>query len=361
MDSAGPLHWREMRLLAVLLVFVPIGVAVDALGGPSTAIFLCAAAALVPISGLIGKATEDLALHSGPRVGGLLNVTMGNAAELIITVVALNQGLLELVKASIAGSILGNTLLVLGFSLLAGGLKNGRQSFDAHLAGISATMLALAAIALSLEALFSTGPHAVTGEGDKDALSVALAVVLLLLYGLYVLYTVFLHKPDETTLPPQESADGAWSLRTALAVLVASTLGAVVMSELLVGAVEHVVDAWGVTELFLGVMLVPIIGNAAEHWSAGVAAYRNHMDLSLGISIGSSLQIALFTAPLLVLIGFALGHHLQLIFNQYELGALGGAAVIAAFVSLDGESNWVEGAQLVALYAIFGFGFFFLT
>jgi Ca2+:H+ antiporter len=351
-----------LRILSILLVLMPVGIVASALDGPSTLIFLCAAGALIPVSGFIGKATEDVALHSGPRIGGLLNVTMGNAAELIITLVALNQGLTELVRASIAGSMLGNTLLVLGASLLVGGLRNGRQHFDAHVAGISATMLALAIVALSLEALFSTGPHAIK-ESREDALSASLAVVLLVLYGLYVLYTVFLHKPGEPAAPAigEEDAAGAWGLRTSVAVLGASTAAAVVMSELLVGAVEDVVDAWGITELFVGVMLVPVIGNAAEHWSAVVSAYRGHMDLSLGISIGSSLQIALFTAPVLVLAGFLLGNHLQLLFNQYELVALGGAAVIAALISLDGESNWVEGAQLLGVYTIFGLGFFFLS
>jgi Ca2+:H+ antiporter len=349
-----------LRLLSVLLVLVPIGIAASLLDAPATVTFVCAAGALIPISGFIGKATEDVALRSGPRIGGLLNVTMGNAAELIITLVALNKGLTDLVRASIAGSMLGNVLLVLGASLLVGGLKNGRQRFDAHVAGISATMLALAVVALSLEALFSTGPNAVQGESDKDALSAALAIVLLILYGLYVLYTVFLHKPDESRMHTVDTS-AAWPMRTSLGVLAASAIGAVVMSELLVGSVEDAIDAWGVTELFVGVMLVPIIGNAAEHWSAGLSAYRNHMDLSLSISIGSCLQIALFTAPLLVIAGFVLGNHLQLIFNQYELVALGGAAIVAAFISFDGESNWVEGAQLLAVYTIFGFGFFFLS
>lgn len=349
-----------MRYIYALLALIPLAVILEVLSISHTLVFVVSAAALIPLSALIGKGTEDIAAHAGQRIGGLLNVTMGNAAELIITIVALRQGLTELVRASIAGSILGNVLLVLGSSLLVGGLRHGRQKFDAHLAGVSATMMTLAVIALSAPAFFTTGPHAASGNA-KEGLNIGVAVVLLAVYAPYVVYTIFLHQPEGEASRPKRDLSGLWSLRTAIAVLAVATVGAVVMSELLVRSVEHVVDALGTTELFLGVMIVPIVGNAAEHWSAILSAYHDEMDLSVGISVGSSLQIALFVAPLLVLLSLVLGHRLQLQFNQYELASLIGAVAIASFISFDGESNWVEGAQLLAVYVIVGLGFVFLS
>ena len=320
-------------------------------------VFGLSAVALMPLSGLVGRSTEELAIHSGPRIGSLLNVTMGNAAELILMGVALAGGLNDLVKASIAGSILSNILLVLGGSLLAGGLKNGTQRFNSNVAGISATMLVLAVVALSLEGLFTSGDRAITSASDQELLSVAIALVLLVAYGFYVIYTLFLAEGGNRQ---QEEEKAQWSMRLALGTLAAATIGAVVMSELIVGSVEDVIKQVGVTEAFLGVILIPIISNAVEHWTSIRAAVHDDMDLSIGIAIGSSLQVALFVAPLLVLGGFVFGNHLQLRFNQYELGALIGAVAIATLVSMDGESNWPEGAQLLAVYVIFALGFFFL-
>ncbi|MBF6599182.1 MAG: calcium/proton exchanger [Dehalococcoidia bacterium] len=349
-----------MRYIYGLLALIPVAIAFALLGFSSTIVFIAAAAALVPLSALIGKGTEDVAAHAGQRIGGLLNVTMGNAAELIITIVALRQGLTALVRASIAGSILGNVLLVLGSSLLVGGLRHGRQKFDPHIAGVSATMMTLAVIVLSAPAFFTTGSHAATGNA-REALNIGVAVVLLAVYVLYIVYTIILHQPGGGSPMQEAEPKDAWSLKTAVAVLAAATLGAVVMSELLVRAVESVVDQLGTTELFLGVMIVPLVGNAAEHWSAILAAAHDKMDLSVGISIGSSLQIALFVAPLLVLLSLVLGQRLQLEFNQYELASLIAAVAIASFVSFDGESNWVEGAQLLAVYVVLGLGFVFLA
>lgn len=347
-----------MTYFYAFVLLVPVTIALHLAGASHSAVFGGSALSLIPLSALIGKSTEELATYSGPRVGGLLNVTMGNAAELIIAFAALHAGLTDLVKASIAGSILSNALLVLGFSALAGGLKNGRQRFDPHVAGISATMFILAVVALSLEGVFATGPRAVRGESNEEAVSIGIAIVLLVVYGLYIAYTVLLPGRQDTGASKREER---WSLPAAIGVLAAATVGAIVMSELLVARVEEVIDEVGITEIFLGVILVPIIGNAAEHWSAVTAAFRNDMELTVAISVGSSLQVATFVAPVLVLAGFAVDDRLHLIFNQYELAALIGAAAITAFVSMDGESNWVEGAQLLALYAIFAVGFFFLT
>lgn len=350
-----------MKYLYLLLLLVPVAIALDLLGGGQTAIFLTSAGALIPISALIGKATEELAVHTGPQVGGLLNVTLGNAAELIIGTVAIRQGLLDLVKASISGSILGNILLVLGASLLVGGIAHGRQTFNAHIAGMSSTMMTLAVVALIIPGLFSTGSHQVTARG-AGYLSIGVAIVLLVLYGLYIFYTVFLLRgtaPEGPTMGEEEKAE--WSLAFALAMLVVSGIGAVVMSELLVRAIEPVVKSWGVTEFFIGVILVPIIGNAAEHWSAVSAAWKDQMDLALGIALGSSLQVALFVGPAMVFISLILGNSMHLVFNFYELTALAGAVALATFIAYDGESNWVEGAELLAVYLIVGMGFFFLT
>ncbi len=348
-----------MKSLYVLLALVPVTVLLAVLHAEHTWIFLSAALALVPLSALIGKATDELALRLGPALGGLLNVTLGNAAELIITIVALRGGQPELVKASISGSVLGNILLVMGMSLLVGGLRHGRQRFSARLVGPAATMMTLAVVALMIPALFRFGPHEIHPH-EMEFFSVGVASVLLVIYGLYLFYTLGPHDV-ESELRKHAHQRPKWTQGRALAVLGAATVGAVVMSELLVGAIEPVVHAWGVTQLFLGVIVVPIVGNAAEHWAAIQAAADDKMDLSLGIALGSSLQIALFVAPVLVFVSQALGHPIQLVFNQYELAALAGAVIVAAFVAVDGESNWVEGAQLLALYLIIGLGFFYLS
>lgn len=349
-----------MKYFYSLLLLVPVALALSLFGAGHTWVFVTAALALIPVSGLLGRATEELATHMGPRIGGLLNVTLGNLAELIITIAAIRQGLLELVKASISGSILGNILLVLGASLLVGGLRHGRQKFDAHLAGISSTMMTLAVVALVIPAIFSLGPHQVTVQ-STEFLSIGVAVVLLVLYGLYVAYSLFLHREPVATVPPIEEHKAEWSLRLALGALVLTTLAAVAMSEILVETIEPVVESWGLTELFVGVIIVPIIGNAAEHWAAVQAAAVDKMDLSINIAIGSTLQIALFVAPALVFISLLFGQPLQLLFNQYELTALVGAIAVATLISIDGESNWVEGAQLLAVYLIAGIGFFLLS
>ncbi len=349
-----------MRLLLTLLILAPIALALRIAGADSGWIFLTSAAALIPLSAFLGRATEELALQSGPQLGALLNVTLGNAAELIIAIVAIRKGLPLLVKASISGSILGNVLLVLGTSLVAGGVRNGRQRFDVHLAGIASTMMTLAVVALVIPALFRLGPHRIH-DRQLELFSIGVALVLLTIYGLYVLYTVVRRAPAPGAEPAGATARPRWSGTFALGVLAAATAGAVVMSELLIDVVEPVVQRWGVTELFLGFIVVPIVGNTAEHFAAVQAAVRDQMDLSLGIAIGSSLQVALFVAPLLVLVSLALGRPVPLVFNEYELAALAGGVAVASFIAIDGESNWVEGVQLVALYVIVGLGFFFLS
>jgi Ca2+:H+ antiporter len=349
-----------MKFVLPLLALVPIALVFEYahVGGP-TAVFLASALALIPLAALLGRATEEAAIYTGPRIGALLNATLGNAAELIITIIALREGLVELVKASIAGSIIGNILVVLGLSLLLGGLKNGTQFFDAKTAGTNATMMALAVVSLSIPAVFALGPEeSRPSEQNITFLSDGLAIVLIVMYAFYILFSLRQGSPESELR--EHSGAPTMKLPVALGLMGATTIGIVFMSELLVGAVEPVAEQWGLSELFIGVMLVPLVGNIAEHIVAVQVAYQNKMELSLGIAIGSGLQIALFVTPLLVWISVMLGNPMTLVFNSYELAGLIGAALIAVLISVDGESNWLEGAQLLALYLMLGISFYFV-
>lgn len=349
-----------MKFILPMLLLVPVALVLEFThtGGP-TAVFLASALSLIPLAGLLGRATEDAAIYTGPKIGALLNATLGNAAELIITVLALRQGLIEVVKASIAGSIIGNILVVLGLSLLLGGLKNGTQFFDPKTAGTNATMMGLAVVSLTIPAAFALGPPAMRPSAqDISFLSDGLAIVLIVSYALYILFSLREQSPVSTAAAPHEEQP-SMKLPLALALMAASTIGVVFMSEILVGAIEPVAEEWGLSELFIGVMLIPLVGNIAEHIVAVQVAIQNKMDLSLGIAIGSGLQIALFVTPVLVGVSLLMGHPMTLVFNSYELAGLIGAVLISVLISLDGESNWLEGAQLMALYIILGIAFFF--
>ena len=349
-----------MRVIQLLLLFLPVAILAELAHIGGMLVFAASALAIVPLAGLLGEATEALALKTGPRIGGLLNATFGNAAELIITLVAIQAGQMELVRASITGSILGNLLLVLGFAMLAGGLKNGLQTFDRRHVGTDATMTILALIAMSVPSLFS---HYI--EPDKlrvVELSLTTAGTILILYILSIVYTLKScdsEKCDVVTgieaLPVHH-----WSTRKALAMMAFSMAGIALMSEFLVGSVETATTALGLTPFFIGIIIVPIIGNVAEHLVSVQAARQNKMDLSLSIALGSSLQIALFVTPVLVFVSLTMGNPLTLEFNQLELIALAAATFISAMVALDGESNWLEGAMLLAVYGILGLAFFFL-
>lgn len=345
--------------LAILLVAFPLAVLGRVLHWNGMWLFALSAIGVIPMAGYIGEATEALAHHTGPRIGGLLNATLGNAAELIITLVAIRAGLLELVKASITGSILGNLLLVMGFSMVVGGARHGIQNFDRRHAGNHAILLVLAVLALAIPSFFS---HSIGADTSLkvEALSLGVAVVMIVLYVLGLLFSLRSTAGPVAYLPRPEEAVVIWSTRKALIVLGLATLGVVVSSEILVGAVEVVVANLGLSEFFLGIILIPIVGNVAEHTVAVQMASRNQMDLSVEIAISSSVQIALFVAPLLVFISLLLGNPLTLIFNPFELIALGAGILIAALVSADGESNWLEGAALLAVYAILGLAFFLL-
>ncbi len=348
-----------MKVLYALVALVPVALFLEFSGtGGHSAVFVTSALAMIPLAAILGRATEEVAVYTGPRLGALLNATLGNAAELIITIVALREGLLEVVKASIAGSIIGNILVVLGASLLIGGIKNGKQRFDAETASVNATMMVLAVAAMVVPAVFSIGaPEHRPTDHDIEFLSDGVAIVLIAIYGLYLLFS-FRREAPETTETHHEPE---MKLPLAIGLLAGSTVAIVVMSEVLVGAIEPTAADWGLTELFIGVMLIPLVGNIAEHLVAVQVAYRNKMDLSLGIAIGSGLQIALFVAPVLVIVSQFVGPQpMTLVFNNFELAALLAASIIAMMVSVDGESNWLEGAELLALYLILGIAFYFV-
>lgn len=344
--------------LNFLLVALPLTLLAQWLQWSPILIFAFAAIGIIPLASIIGEATEDLASHTSPRLGALLNATLGNAAELIITITAVQAGLLELVKASITGSIIGNLLLVLGFSMVAGGVRHGLQTFDKKNAGRNAILLILAVVTLTIPSIFSQSIGGPTSP-KVEALSIGTAIIMLMLYSLGLLdassrkESPFAHKLPQSELPHR-------SLGQAIAILALSTAGVVWLSEALVHVAEDVITGLGISEFFLGIILVPLIGNVAEHLVAVQMAYKNKMDLSTEIAISSSLQIALFVAPLLVFISLALGHPLQIIFNRFELLALLTGVIIAALVSADGESTWLEGAGLLAVYLILGLAFFLL-
>lgn len=345
--------------LSILLIAVPITIIAELMKFPAIWVFLLSAASVIPMAGYIGEATEALSEHTGPKIGGLLNATLGNAAELIITLVAIREGLLDLVKASITGSILGNLLLVMGAAMITGGLKNGVQKFDRRQSGNHAILLTLAVLALVIPSIFS---HSIGPETSREveALSLGVAAVMIVVYILGIVYSLRFVESPITYSTERDPAKHHWSIRTSVIVLGLATLSIVVMSEILVGAVEGVVATLGLSEFFLGIILIPIVGNVAEHLVAVQVAIRNHMELSVEIAVSSSIQVALFVAPLLVFISLAMGHPLTLVFNSFELIAVGAGVLIAALVSIDGESNWLEGATLLAVYFILGIAFFLL-
>lgn len=344
-----------------LLVFVPVSAYLHYTQEEAhTAVFVTACLAIVPLAGWLGHATEHLAARTSEAVGGLLNATFGNAAELIIALIALQKGLYGVVKASLTGSIIGNVLLVLGAACFAGGLKHSILRFNASGARTQASMMTLAAIAMVMPAAF----HYLGGAMEKeDDLSLEIAIVLMLTYAASLLFSLRTHKHLFQSPVEMEQAEHGtpWSTGKSLTILVISTAFVAWMSELLVGSVEHAAHAFGMTSVFVGVIVVAIVGNAAEHSTAILMAMKNRMDLSLGIAMGSSLQIALFVAPLLVLTSYWLGPRpMDLLFTPAEIVAVVLAVAITAQISGDGESHWLEGIQLLAVYVILGIVFYFL-
>jgi Ca2+:H+ antiporter len=351
----------------VLVPLIPIALALELAHASPTAIFFAAALGIVPTAALMGKATEELAARSGPGIGGLLNVTFGNFPELVIAFFALLEGLQEVVKASIIGSIIGNILLVLGASMFVGGLRRDKQSFSRTAAGAQSGMLLLALTALVMPAVFEL----VVGRGlpsptDEDVnygstveqLSFAVAIVLIASYVSGLVFSLRTHRALFN--PPYEEEAAGWSVRRGVLALAVAGVLVGVMSEVLVGSIAETAESVGLSEFFIGAIVVAIVGNAAEHWVAVLVAAKNKMDLAVNIAIGSSTQIALFVAPVLVLLSFVFGDHpMALVFNGFELAAVVLAVVIANRVTAEGESNWFEGVQLLAVYVILALAFGF--
>ncbi len=341
-------RWLTVRNVALLLV--PASVVLNSMHANPLLVFVVACLGVIPLAGYMGEATEHLASRTGPAIGGLLNATFGNAAELIIAIVALRAGLVQLVKASITGSILGNLLLIMGLCFVAGGTKQSTLRFNRVSAGASAGMLSLAVAGLIFPALFHQ-LHPEAGAPRELMLSETVAVVLAVTYLLSLLFSLKTHRSLFGGEP--HPLDGeVWGPLRAIIVLAIATGGVVVQSEILVHATESVTSTMGFSETFLGLIIVPIIGNAAEHATAVVVARKGQMDLALQIALGSSTQVALLVAPVLVLVGLVVGQQMDLVFSTFEIAAMALTVVVSAIVTLDGESNWFEGAQLLAMYAL---------
>lgn len=345
-----------------LLVFVPVTIALRFLRPESaTLLFACACLGIIPLAGWLGTATERVADRTSEGLGALLNATFGNAAELIIALIAMSKGLHDIVKASLTGSIIGNLLLVLGAAVVAGGLKHPEQRFNEVAARSQSTMLFLAAIGLTVPAAFHYLGGTVGGASEND-LSLQISIVLLIMYGLGLLFSLRTHKQlFAGCVQVANPGSATWSVGQALGVLAASTALVAWMSEILVGTVERAAGSLGMTRVFAGVIVVAIVGNAAEHSTAIMTALKDRMDLSLGVSIGSSIQVALFVAPVLVLCSRFVGPRpMDLVFSPAEVMAVGLAVLITSQIAGDGESNWLEGAQLLAVYVILAIIFYFL-
>src|SRR5262245_11434796 len=348
--------------LNILLLAAPASWIADAAAPGSPWVFITTAASLVPLAGLIGHGTEQLASRSGPALGGFLNATFGNAAELIIALVALGNGHIALVKASISGSIIGNLLLVLGLSFFVGGLGRKSQKFHRTAATNAAAMLFLAVVALVMPAVFDLAIYGTLQAHPRaiDRLSVWTALVLIGAYAGSLIYAFTTQR--DLLRPGGESGHGGapLSIAASIGLLATGTVLTTVQAEILVGAMAPALQRFAFTELFVGVIVVALIGNAAEHYSAVTAARRDEMSLAVEISVGSSTQIALFVAPALVLYSFAIGRPMTLLFNPFEITAIALSVFATAFVVVDGESNWVEGVQLLPVYLILALAFYFV-
>lgn len=356
-----------------LLIFLPVAAFLELTHASPVAIFITSCLAIVPLAGLMGKATEHLSEKLGAGIGGLLNATFGNAAELIIAALALHKGLHGVVKASITGSIIGNILLVLGLSVLAGGMKFPQQRFNRTAAGMGSTLLALSVIALLIPAVFHSIAEDRLRTGTitqaqemllERSLSLEIAVVLFLVYVLSLVFSLRTHKSlylgDESEDQAHEEFKRGWSLRMSATVLFLATAGVAMVSEFLVGAVEATAHALGLTEVFVGVIVVAVIGNAAEHSTAVLMAMKNKMDLAINIAVGSSIQVALFVAPVLVFLSYAFGNPMDLRFTAFEVLSVAMAVGVVNLVAQDGESHWMEGVLLLAVYLVIGIAFYFL-
>ena len=357
-----------MRPVFWLGVFIPVAIAVELAHADPVIVFGAAALGVIPCAAVMGDATEAIAARTGPGIGGLLNVTFGNAPELIIAFFALIEGLQEVVKASIVGSIIGNVLLVMGASMLIGGWAREKQSFSQTAANAQSAMLMLALAALIAPALFqlihggglpAVGEDRVDFGTDLEQLSFGVAIVLLVSYAAGLWFSLRTHRAVFNPFGEEQEDEGDhWPVRQAALYLALAAVAVGVMSEILVGSISDASDDIGLSQFFVGVFVVAIVGNAAEHWVAVLVAAKDKMDLAVNIALGSSAQIALFVAPALVLTSFLLGPHpMALVFNGFELGGILLAILIANHVTNEGESTWYEGLQLLAVYVVLGIAF----
>jgi Ca2+:H+ antiporter len=355
---------RDIEPINVLLVFIPLTIVFEYMQRDPLWVFIASAAAIIPLAKWMGIATEELSLKLGEGLGGFMNATFGNATELIIAIFALQRGLVDVVEASITGSIVSNFLFVLGLSFLIGGWGKEKQTFNGVAAGTNASLLTIAIMGLVLPATFSLVSNN-TEFIVLEEVSIAVAILLIASYLLSLLFSMRTHKHlyiggkhkgDETE--PEHTR--RWSTNKSILVLLIATVAVAYMSEMLVGVIEHVAEAAHLSEFFIGVILIPLIGNAAEHLTAVSVAGKDKMDLALNIAVGSSTQIALFVAPLLVFISLALGHPMQLIFNELEVVAVTVSVFILDNIVRDGESHWMEGVLLVVSYLIIAIVFFFM-
>lgn len=355
---------KKLLNLNWLLLLVPTAIALELSAADPLYIFVASAVAIIPLAGWMGRATEWITEHLGSGIGGLLNATFGNAAELIIAIMALRAGLIDVVKASITGSIIGNILLVLGLAMVAGGMRRPELKFNRTAASISSTLLALSAIALIVPALFHQLSRGAGAEPAERTLSLEIAIVLAIIYVLSLIFSLHTHKHLYVGPPHEESAEALHMRHVPLwrstVILVVATAFVALMSEFLVGTVEHAAERLGMSDVFVGVFLVAIIGNAAEHSTAILVAMKNKMDLAINIAVGSSLQVALLVAPLLVFLSYAFGQPMDLVFTTFEIAAVALSAGIVNLIALDGESNWLEGALLLAVYGMLGLAFYAL-
>ena len=345
-----------------LVPFIPIALALELLHAGPVLIFATSAIGVIPTAALMGRATEELADRVGPGIGGLLNVTFGNFPELLIAFFALREGLHEVVKASIIGSVLGNVLLVLGASMLVGGVTRDRQSFSARAARSQATMLLLASVALVMPAVFQLvrggglplpGAELVRFSSSVEGLSLTVAIVLLISYAGGLWFSLVSHR--DLFNPPDDEADdpGRWSVKRSVSLLAISGVAVGLMSEILVGSIAETAESAGLTEFFIGAVIVAIVGNAAEHWVAVYVAAKDKMDLAVNIAIGSGAQVALFVGPVLVVLSFFVGPQpLPLVFNGFEVAGILLAVIVASHITSQGESTWFEGLMLLAVYAV---------
>jgi Ca2+:H+ antiporter len=358
-----------VRPIHYLGVFIPAAVVLELAGATPVLVFSAAALGVIPCAAVMGEATEAIAAKTGPGIGGLLNVTFGNAPELIIAFFALTEGLQEVVKASIVGSVIGNILLVLGAAMVVGGLPRDKQTFSQTAANAQAAMLLLATAALTLPALFqlihggglpSIGEDRTDFGSELETISFGVALILLATYAAGLVFSLRTHRAVFNPYSEEDEEEHRWPVKRAVAFLAGSAVLVGLMSEILVGSIEEASHDIGLSEFFVGVFVVAIVGNAAEHWVAVLVAAKDKMDLAVNIAIGSSAQVALFVAPVLVLLSFVVGPApMALVFNGYEIGGLIFAVLIATLVTAEGESNWFEGVQLLALYAVLGLVFYF--